>query len=100
MHPLNLQGKQLQVYTTVCEYLEAPNPSPLRIIVSGTARTGKSYLTHCLRLLLLVHATAPCSAHALAQTRPTMCYIPLVIHILGIQLLIRTSARVLPGAYM
>lgn len=26
--------------------------SPLRIIVSGTAGTGKSYLIHCLRLLL------------------------------------------------
>ena len=27
-------------------------PSPLRMIVSGTAGTGKSYLIHCLRLLL------------------------------------------------
>ena len=26
-----------------------------------------------------VHATAPCSAHALTQARPTMSYIPLVI---------------------
>ena len=28
-----------------------------------------------------VHATAPCSVHALAQARPTMSYIPLVLFI-------------------
>lgn len=50
--PCNLQDKQLQVYTTVHEHFEADNPSPLRMIVSGTAGTGKPYLIHCLRLLL------------------------------------------------
>ena len=50
--PSNLQGKQLQVYTTVREHFQAHNPPPLRMIVSGTAGTGKSYLIHCLRLLL------------------------------------------------
>ena len=50
--PQNLQGKQLQVYTAVQQHHNAVNPPPLRMIVSGTAGTGKSYLIHCLRLLL------------------------------------------------
>ena len=50
--PQNLQGKQLQVYTAVQQHHDAVNPPPLRMIVSGTAGTGKSYLIHCLRLLL------------------------------------------------
>ena len=49
-----LQGKQLKVYTIVCEHLhvKAEAPPPLLMIVSGTAGTGKSYLINCLRLLL------------------------------------------------
>ena len=46
--PRKLQGKQLQVYTIVQQHMEAEGPSPLRMIVSGTAGTGKSYLIHCL----------------------------------------------------
>ena len=51
-NPANLQGKQQQVYTIVQQHQSANSPPPLRIIVSGTAGTGKSYLIHCLRLLL------------------------------------------------
>ena len=47
--PQHLRGKQLQAYNTVREHAEADHPSPLRLIVSGT---GKSYLIHCLGLLL------------------------------------------------
>ena len=50
--PVYLQGKQLQVYTTVQQHRISINPPPLRMIVSGTAGTGKSYLIHCLQLLL------------------------------------------------
>ena len=50
--PCKLQGKQLQVYTIIQQHQSANNPPPLRMIVSGTAGTGKSYLIHCLRLLL------------------------------------------------
>lgn len=59
--PLNLQGKQLQVYTAVQQHSSAINPPPLRMIVSGTTGTGKSYLIHCLRLLLQhkLHVAAP-----------------------------------------
>ena len=53
--PRHLQGKQLQAYNTVREHAEADHPPPLRLIVSGTAGTGKSYLIHCLRLLLDHH---------------------------------------------
>ena len=42
--PQNLQGTRLEVYTAV--------KSPLHMIVTGTAGTGKSYLIHCIRLLL------------------------------------------------
>ena len=51
-NPANLQGKQQQVYTIIQQHQSANSPPPLRMIVSGTAGTGKSYLIHCLRLLL------------------------------------------------
>ena len=59
--PQHLQGKQLQAYTLVQEHAEAEAQPPLRMIVSGTAGTGKSYLIHCLRLLLnrRVRVTTP-----------------------------------------
>ena len=52
-HYLDTQAsKQLQVYTIVQQHMEAETPPPLRMIISGTAGTGKSYVIHCLRLLL------------------------------------------------
>ena len=53
-HASHLQGKQLQAYTAVRDHSESsdPNRSPLRMVVSGTAGTGKSYLIQCLKLLL------------------------------------------------
>ena len=50
--PQQLQGKQFQVYMIVQQHMEAATPPPLRMIVSGTAGTGKSFVIHCLRLLL------------------------------------------------
>ena len=50
--PDNLQGTQLEVYTTVREHFTSNSPIPLRLIITGTAGTGKSYLIQCLRLLL------------------------------------------------
>lgn len=50
--PNNLQGKQLAAYDLVKHHMESEDQSPLRLIISGTAGTGKSYLIHCLRLLL------------------------------------------------
>ena len=59
--PANLQGIQLATYNLIKHHLESNDPSPIRMIVSGTAGTGKSYLIHCLRLLLhnKVHVVAP-----------------------------------------
>ena len=59
--PQHLQEKQLQTYNMVREHAESDHPEPLRLIVSGTAGTGKSYLINCLRLLLnhRVHVAAP-----------------------------------------
>lgn len=51
-NPQYLRGKQLQAYTLVQQHLQTEDSSPLHMIVSGTAGTGKSYLIHCLRLLL------------------------------------------------
>ena len=53
-HASHLQGKQLQAYTAVHDHSESsdPNRLPLRMVVSGTAGTGKSYLIQCLKLLL------------------------------------------------
>ena len=42
----------MQVYNAVKLHFESNNTQPLHMIVSGTAGTGKSYLIHCLRLLL------------------------------------------------
>ena len=50
--PSCLQGKQLATYTLVKDHLEGNYTTPLRMVVSGTAGTGKSYLIHCPRLLL------------------------------------------------
>ena len=50
--PDNLQGRQVEVYTTVKDHFEGDNPPPLRIIVTGVAGTGKFYLILCIRLLL------------------------------------------------
>ena len=47
--PNNLQGTQL--YTTVRDHFTSNSPTPLRLIITGTAGTGKSYLIQCLRLL-------------------------------------------------
>ena len=51
-NPTQLQGKQLQAYNCVSQHLLSGSTSPLYIIVSGTAGTGKSYLINCLKLLL------------------------------------------------
>ena len=48
----NLKGKQLQVCTIAHHHHSATSAQPLRMIVSGTVGTEKSYLIHCLRLLL------------------------------------------------
>ncbi len=50
--PDNLDGRQLEVYTTVKDHFENNDPTPLRLIVTGTAGTGKSYVIQCIRLLL------------------------------------------------
>ena len=44
---------KLDVYIAVKNHYESiNNPPPLHMIVTGTAGTGKSYLIHCLQLLL------------------------------------------------
>uniref|UniRef100_A0A1X7VQH0 ATP-dependent DNA helicase n=1 Tax=Amphimedon queenslandica TaxID=400682 RepID=A0A1X7VQH0_AMPQE len=50
--PDNLQGRQLDVYTTVKQHFESNCQEPLHIIINGTAGTGKSNLINCLWLLL------------------------------------------------
>ena len=50
--PNLLQDKQLLVYETVCQHSQFHITDPLRMIVSGTAGTGKSYLIHCLKTFL------------------------------------------------
>jgi len=50
--PDHLQGEQLCAYSIVREHFERGRvEEPLRMIVSGTAGTGKSYLINCLKLL-------------------------------------------------
>ena len=49
--PERLQGKQRLIYDVVSSHVPAEDPEPLRMIVSGTAGTGKSFLIHCLKTL-------------------------------------------------
>jgi len=48
--PCTLQGKQLATYNLVRNHLETNESTPLRMVVAGTAGTGKSYLIDCLRV--------------------------------------------------
>ena len=60
--PERLQGKQLVAYNIVCDHFKMQDhATPLRLIISGTAGTGKSYLIRCLKLLLAgqLYITAP-----------------------------------------
>uniref|UniRef100_A0A1X7VRY5 Uncharacterized protein n=1 Tax=Amphimedon queenslandica TaxID=400682 RepID=A0A1X7VRY5_AMPQE len=50
--PDKLKGRQLDVYTMVKQQFWSNCEEPLHISINGTAGTGKSYLTNCLRLLL------------------------------------------------
>ena len=50
--PELLQGKQRLVYDTVSSHMQSEGAEPLRMVVSGTAGTGKSFLIHCLKALL------------------------------------------------
>ena len=51
--PKRLQGKQLVAYNIVRDHFKVQDrATPLRLIISGTAGTGKSYLIRCLKLLL------------------------------------------------
>ena len=47
-----LQDKQCLVYDAVNCYLHSTDADPLRMIVSGTAGTGKFFLINCLKSLL------------------------------------------------
>ena len=52
--PDKLKGKQLEAYTIVSDHCKSTDPDQdaLRLVVSGTAGTGKSYLIQCLKQLL------------------------------------------------
>ena len=77
-NPANLQGKQQQVYTIVHQHQSANSPPPLRMIVSSTAGTGKSYLIHCFRLLLQckVLVAAPTGVNIDGQTLHSLLSLP------------------------
>ena len=52
--PERLQGKQLVAYNIVRDHIKVQGrATPLRLIISGTAGTGKSYLIRCLKHLLV-----------------------------------------------
>ena len=51
--PCKLQGKQLEAFNVVKNHCSSQDQQPpLKMIVSGTAGTGKSYLIWCLQELL------------------------------------------------
>ena len=51
--PSKLQGKQLEALNVVTSHCSSQDQQPpLKMIVSGTAGTGKSYLIWCLQELL------------------------------------------------
>ena len=64
--PSKLSGKQLDAYENVSHHFYQNIKESLRMIVSGTAGTGKSFLIKCLQGLLgdLLIVTAPTGAAA------------------------------------
>ena len=47
--PSSFSNKQRLCFETVIEHFhEGPNAHPLKMIIQGTAGTGKSYLIHCI----------------------------------------------------
>ena len=85
--PCRLQGKQLKAYNIVREHYEATvahssdSRQPLRMVVSGTAGTGKSYLIQCLKLLLKSHLlvaapTGPASYNVEGSTLHSLLSLP------------------------
>jgi ATP-dependent DNA helicase PIF1 len=77
--PLLLQGAQLEVYQIVNDHFIHNKDTPLRMVITGTAGTGKSFLIACLKQLLSnkVRVSAPtgvaafnvqgCTLHSLLQ---------------------------------
>lgn len=65
--PALLQGKQLVAYNIVkYHFADGSSLQPLRMIVTGAAGSGKSYLIQCLKKLLgdVLNVTAPTGAAA------------------------------------
>ena len=52
VNPAALQGHQRTAYEKVKLHFQNKTTQPLRMIISGTAGTGKSFLINCLRQLL------------------------------------------------
>ena len=50
--PMSLHGNQKKAYEDILKHYQCSTTQPLRLIISGTAGTGKSYLIHCIRKLL------------------------------------------------
>ena len=77
--PQLLQGTQLEAYQIVNDHFIRNEPAPLRMVITGTAGTGKSFLIACLKQLLStkVRVSAPtgvaafhvqgCTLHSLLQ---------------------------------
>ena len=77
--PQLLQGAQLEAYQIVNDHFTHCKDVPLRMVITGTAGTGKSFLIACLKQLLSnkVRVTAPtgvaafnvhgCTLHSLLQ---------------------------------
>ena len=77
--PQLLQGTQLEAYQIVNDHFIHNEDTPLRMVVTGTAGTGKSFLIACLKQLLSskVRVSAPtgvaafnvqgCTLHSLLQ---------------------------------
>ena len=79
--PQNLQAKQLQAYKMVQQHIQGDHSKPLRMIVSGTAGTGKSYLIHCLRKLLqhkvkVIAPTGVAAFNVQGHTIHSLLYLP------------------------
>ena len=52
VNPAAMQGHQRTAYDKVKVHFQNRTAEPLRMIISGTAATGKSFLINCLRQLL------------------------------------------------